>query len=89
MTFTGEPGLDMGGLTKEWFLLLIKQIFQENYGMYYIFGLKRIHFKGKLFLSKLFCLSAEKGSTLKRKNLGKFYLFRVGPLLEKPCCAGK
>lgn len=34
VTFSGEPGLDMGGLTKEWFLLLIKQIFQENYGMF-------------------------------------------------------
>ncbi|CAG2119737.1 unnamed protein product, partial [Medioppia subpectinata] len=34
VTFIGEPGLDMGGLTKEWFLLLIKQIFHEDYGMF-------------------------------------------------------
>lgn len=34
VTFVGEPGLDMGGLTKEWFLLLIKQIFHEDYGSY-------------------------------------------------------
>jgi E3 ubiquitin-protein ligase HECTD2 len=34
VTFTGEPGLDMGGLTKEWFLLLIRQIFQPEYGVY-------------------------------------------------------
>ncbi|XP_045190576.1 probable E3 ubiquitin-protein ligase HECTD2 isoform X2 [Mercenaria mercenaria] len=34
VTFAGEPGLDMGGLTKEWFLLLIKKIFNENYGMF-------------------------------------------------------
>lgn len=34
VTFAGEPGLDMGGLTKEWFLLLIKQIFQPDYGMF-------------------------------------------------------
>lgn len=34
VTFHGEPGLDMGGLTKEWFLLLIKKIFNENYGMF-------------------------------------------------------
>ncbi len=32
VTFAGEPGLDMGGLTKEWFLLLIRQIFQPDYG---------------------------------------------------------
>ncbi|KAL5021403.1 hypothetical protein ScPMuIL_000558 [Solemya velum] len=34
VTFAGEPGLDMGGLTKEWFLLLIRQIFQPEYGMF-------------------------------------------------------
>ncbi|GIY20830.1 probable E3 ubiquitin-protein ligase HECTD2 [Caerostris darwini] len=34
VTFVGEPGLDMGGLTKEWFLLLIKQIFDPDYGMF-------------------------------------------------------
>ena len=32
VTFAGEPGLDMGGLTKEWFLLLIRQIFHSDYG---------------------------------------------------------
>lgn len=32
VTFVGEPGLDMGGLTKEWFLLLIRQIFDPDYG---------------------------------------------------------
>lgn len=32
VTFTGEPGLDMGGLTKEWFLLLMKEIFRPEYG---------------------------------------------------------
>eukprot|EP00106_Octopus_bimaculoides_P020683 XP_014788125.1 PREDICTED: probable E3 ubiquitin-protein ligase HECTD2 [Octopus bimaculoides] len=31
VTFTGEPGLDMGGLTKEWFLLLIRRIFHPDY----------------------------------------------------------
>ncbi|KAI8512583.1 putative E3 ubiquitin-protein ligase HTD2 [Branchiostoma belcheri] len=34
VNFVGEPGLDMGGLTKEWFLLLLKQIFQPEYGMF-------------------------------------------------------
>ncbi|XP_066277457.1 probable E3 ubiquitin-protein ligase HECTD2 isoform X2 [Branchiostoma lanceolatum] len=34
VTFVGEPGLDMGGLTKEWFLLLLRQIFQPEYGMF-------------------------------------------------------
>ncbi len=32
VSFTGEPGLDLGGLTKEWFLLLIRRIFREEYG---------------------------------------------------------
>ncbi|XP_072041888.1 LOW QUALITY PROTEIN: probable E3 ubiquitin-protein ligase HECTD2 [Amphiura filiformis] len=34
VTFNGEPGLDMGGLTKEWFLLLVRKIFREEYGMF-------------------------------------------------------
>jgi E3 ubiquitin-protein ligase HECTD2 len=32
VTFVGEHGLDMGGLTKEWFLLLLRQIFLPDYG---------------------------------------------------------
>ena len=40
VTFAGEPGLDMGGLTKEWFLLLIKKIFHENYGNYLFIVMK-------------------------------------------------
>ncbi|KAG1677786.1 putative E3 ubiquitin-protein ligase HECTD2 [Nymphon striatum] len=34
VSFVGEPGLDMGGLTKEWFLLLIRKIFHPDYGMF-------------------------------------------------------
>ncbi|XP_076467951.1 putative E3 ubiquitin-protein ligase HECTD2 [Babylonia areolata] len=34
VVFAGEPGLDMGGLTKEWFLLLIRKIFHQDYGMF-------------------------------------------------------
>ena len=34
VVFANEPGLDLGGLTKEWFLLLIRKIFREEYGMY-------------------------------------------------------
>ncbi|KAK7482010.1 hypothetical protein BaRGS_00026702 [Batillaria attramentaria] len=34
VSFAGEPGLDMGGLTKEWFLLLIRRIFHQDYGMF-------------------------------------------------------
>lgn len=34
VTFAGEPGLDMGGLTKEWFLLLVRKIFRPEFGMF-------------------------------------------------------
>nr|XP_006006375.1 PREDICTED: probable E3 ubiquitin-protein ligase HECTD2 [Latimeria chalumnae] len=34
VTFVGEAGLDMGGLTKEWFLLLVREIFHPDYGMF-------------------------------------------------------
>lgn len=32
--FTGEPGYDMGGLTKEWFLLLLRQVLSPDYGTF-------------------------------------------------------
>ncbi|XP_034243810.1 probable E3 ubiquitin-protein ligase HECTD2 [Thrips palmi] len=34
LTFAGEPGLDMGGLTKEWFQLLVREIFDPDKGMF-------------------------------------------------------
>ena len=34
MNLSKFPGLDMGGLTKEWFLLLCKKIFDADYGMF-------------------------------------------------------
>ncbi|KAG8223038.1 hypothetical protein J437_LFUL001360 [Ladona fulva] len=33
VSFIGEPGLDMGGLAKEWLLLLIRHIFEPDYGI--------------------------------------------------------
>lgn len=32
--FAGEDGIDAGGLTKEWFLLLIRDLFNPQYGMF-------------------------------------------------------
>lgn len=34
VTFVGEPGLDLGGLTKEWFLILVRDLFRPEYGMF-------------------------------------------------------
>lgn len=31
--FVGEEGVDAGGLRKEWFLLLVRDVFDPNYGM--------------------------------------------------------
>jgi E3 ubiquitin-protein ligase HECTD2 len=33
ISFKGELGVDAGGLTKEWFLLLLREIFRPEYGM--------------------------------------------------------
>ena len=33
VTFQGEAGVDLGGLTKEWFLLLTRKLFHPDYGM--------------------------------------------------------
>ena len=32
--FVGEDGVDAGGLRKEWFLLLVRDVFDPNYGMW-------------------------------------------------------
>lgn len=32
--FVGEPGIDEGGVRKEFFQLLIKQLFDPNFGMF-------------------------------------------------------
>uniref|UniRef100_A0A7M5WR61 HECT-type E3 ubiquitin transferase n=1 Tax=Clytia hemisphaerica TaxID=252671 RepID=A0A7M5WR61_9CNID len=32
--FKGEPGIDLGGVSKEWFFLLIQKFFKEDYGMF-------------------------------------------------------
>lgn len=34
ITFVDEAGIDAGGLTKEWFLLLIRDLFDPQYGMF-------------------------------------------------------
>lgn len=31
--FTGEPGLDAGGLSREWFTVLVEQAFSHNMGL--------------------------------------------------------
>lgn len=43
VTFAGEPGLDMGGLTKEWFLLLIREIFHAKNGMFVYYSHSRCY----------------------------------------------
>jgi hypothetical protein len=32
--FVNEPGIDAGGLSKEWFLLLVRELFDEKWGMF-------------------------------------------------------
>lgn len=34
ITFQNEPGIDYGGVRKEWFLLLIRQLFDRQFGMF-------------------------------------------------------
>ncbi|CAL8297862.1 unnamed protein product [Merluccius merluccius] len=41
--FLGEAGLDMGGLTKEWFLLLLRHVFHSDYGMFTYLKDSRCH----------------------------------------------
>jgi len=32
--FTGEEGMDAGGLTREWYMLLSKSIFNRDYALF-------------------------------------------------------
>ncbi|XP_047127439.1 probable E3 ubiquitin-protein ligase HECTD2 isoform X1 [Hydra vulgaris] len=32
--FQGEPAVDLGGVSKEWFFLIIQKLFNEDYGMF-------------------------------------------------------
>ena len=42
--FIGEEGVDAGGLRKEWFLLLIREVFDEAHGKYIApFGAHRLN----------------------------------------------
>ncbi|TWU78673.1 putative E3 ubiquitin-protein ligase [Metarhizium rileyi] len=34
ITFRGEEGIDAGGLRKEWFLLLVREVFNPDHGMF-------------------------------------------------------
>ncbi|KAM0338262.1 hypothetical protein ACHAPU_011387 [Fusarium lateritium] len=34
ITFSGEEGVDAGGLRKEWFLLLVREVFNPDHGMF-------------------------------------------------------
>lgn len=34
VSFTGEEGIDAGGLTREWFSILAKEMFNPNYGLF-------------------------------------------------------
>lgn len=36
--FLGEEGVDAGGLRKEWFLLLVREVFDPNHGMFFPSG---------------------------------------------------
>lgn len=35
INFQGEEGVDAGGLRKEWFLLLVREVFNPDHGMFY------------------------------------------------------
>lgn len=42
--FIGEEGVDAGGLRKEWFLLLVREVFDPNHGMYKTWKVLRTSF---------------------------------------------
>ena len=80
VSFASEPGLDMGGLTKEWFQLLIREIFQPDYGYSLsnqynrcIFQQIRLKSLGSMFIyypnSRCYWFSTSQENNLKEYNL--------------------
>ena len=43
VVFEGEPGIDEGGVRKEFFQLVIKELFDPNFGMFQYNEKKRIY----------------------------------------------
>jgi E3 ubiquitin-protein ligase HECTD2 len=43
VSFIGEAAIDMGGVRKEWFLLLVRQIFSPLYGMFTYIAESDVH----------------------------------------------
>ena len=62
INFVGEPGLDMGGLTKEWFQMLIRKIFDPDYGMFVYHPNSRCYW---------FSVSNKKGNLREYNLIGK------------------
>lgn len=48
VVFEGEPGIDEGGVRKEFFMLIIKELFDPNFGMFLYNSNQRVYwFNGK------------------------------------------
>lgn len=43
IVFQGEEGVDAGGLKKEWFLLLVREVFNPDHGMFKVVPVRHFH----------------------------------------------
>jgi len=68
ISFLNEPGLDMGGLTKEWFQLLVRNIFDPDNGMFVYHPNSRCYW---------FTLSKHVMTKLRSASLGKPVVCRI------------
>lgn len=58
--FVGEEAVDAGGVRKEFFLLIMKELLDPKYGMFRYYEESRlIWFSNKVFTLNQICLSAQ------------------------------
>uniref|UniRef100_A0A1I8GS14 HECT-type E3 ubiquitin transferase n=1 Tax=Macrostomum lignano TaxID=282301 RepID=A0A1I8GS14_9PLAT len=81
VTFEGEAGLDMGGLTKEWFLLLIRSVFLSNSGLF-TYDAKRSH----LVADSMRQISAKQKDLKKKLRTFAFHLSVIASCSVRVLC---
>ena len=95
IVFEGEEGIDLGGLTKEWFMLITKQVvdkqgnifkYEEESGFYWLKGGSKNEQKSNCFLAGALLGLAIYNSTILDLRLPSFYYRKLlSPPVKSAC----
>ena len=96
IVFEGEEGIDLGGLTKEWFMLITKDIvdkqcniftYEKESGFYWLKGGSKNEHKSNCFLAGALLGLAIYNSTILNLRLPSFYYKKLLSPPVKSACA--